>query len=94
MKSLFINVFSSVYAAVSYCVNSKFAASLMALALALTFSLMPPEAAAQVAALDASTAISYLEDNASTNMTQVGVVVFTLAGLAMAITWVKATFFG
>ncbi len=47
-----------------------------------------------VAALDVSQGTSYLQTNASTNMSTIAVVLFILAGLAMAIVWVKATFFG
>lgn len=68
--------------------------NLLPLVAVLSLGFVSAEALAVVPALDASTAVAYLEDNAGTNMSEVGVVVFTLAGLAMAITWVKATFFG
>jgi len=47
-----------------------------------------------VAPLDVSTGTQYLQDNASGNMSKVALVLFVLAGLGMAIVWVKATFFG
>ncbi len=45
-------------------------------------------------ALDVTPATAYLNTNAGNNMNLVAIVVFGLAALAMAITWVKATFFG
>jgi len=55
-----------------------------------------PEVMAQAtpAALSVSDATTYLQTNAQTNMTTVGGVMFVLAGIAVAITWVKAQFFG
>ncbi|WP_281783647.1 hypothetical protein [Sinimarinibacterium flocculans] len=49
---------------------------------------------AQVGALDASAAATYLEDNAGGAMLLIGAAVLTLAGLGVAIKWTKATFFG
>ena len=66
--------------------------ALMAVVALTVFSIEP--VMAQTAALDASVGTEYLETNAATNMALVAVVLFTLAGLAMAIKWVKATFFG
>lgn len=51
-------------------------------------------AQAAVPALDVTDAVTYLETNAGGGMAEIGVVVLALAGLAMAISWVKATFFG
>lgn len=51
-------------------------------------------AIAAVPALDVTAATSYLETNAGGGIAAIGVVMLTLAGLAVAIKWVKATFFG
>lgn len=60
---------------------------------AVAVMVVPMESHAAIAALDVSAATTYLEDNASTNMTDIAQVLFGLAGLAVAIRWVKATFF-
>lgn len=49
---------------------------------------------AAVPALDVTDAVTYLETNAGGGMAEVGGIVLLLAGLAMAVTWIKATFFG
>jgi hypothetical protein len=51
-------------------------------------------ASASVPALDVTDATTYLETNAGGGIAEIGVVMLTLAGLAVAIKWVKATFFG
>lgn len=51
-------------------------------------------AQAAMPALDPATAVTYLETNAGGGMAEIGLAVITLAALAMAITWIKATFFG
>lgn len=51
-------------------------------------------AQASVPALEVTSATSYLETNAGGGIAAIGVVMLTLAGLAVAIKWVKATFFG
>lgn len=51
------------------------------------------ESLAAIADLDVSAGATYLETNASDNMSNIATVLFSLAGLAVAIRWVKATFF-
>lgn len=63
-------------------------------ALAVGSSLAVANVQAAVPALDTTAAVTYLETNAGGGMNAIGVVVLSLAGLAMAISWVKATFFG
>ena len=65
-------------------------ASLLAVVTLLAFT---GPASAEIAALDVSTANTYLETNASTNMTLIGTTLFGLSGLAVSIRWIKATFF-
>lgn len=57
-------------------------------------SLLASVAHAAVPALDVTSATGYLETNAGGGIAAIGVVMLTLAGLAVAIKWVKATFFG
>lgn len=57
-------------------------------------ALSPALAFAAVPALDVTDATTYLETNAGGGIAAIGVVMLTLAGLAVAIKWVKATFFG
>lgn len=51
-------------------------------------------AQAAMPALDPAAAVTYLETNAGGGIAEVGVAVLSLAALAMAVTWIKATFFG
>ena len=62
-------------------------------ALAAAMFMAEPSMAA-VPALDVSDAVTYLETNAGGGISAVGIAVLSLAGLAMAISWIKATFFG
>lgn len=61
--------------------------------LVVAAAVSPVTAQAAIAALDVTAGTTYLETNASTNMTAIAEVLFSLAGLAVAIRWVKATFF-
>lgn len=45
-------------------------------------------------AVDSSAGTDYLEANVGPAMIAISVVLFSLAGIAMGIKWVKATFFG
>lgn len=49
---------------------------------------------AAVPAFDAAAANTYLESNAGAGIALVGLTIVTLAALAIAIKWIKATFFG
>lgn len=52
------------------------------------------QAQAAMPALDPAAAVTYLETNAGGGIAAVGLAVITLAALAMAVSWIKATFFG
>lgn len=68
--------------------------SRIAVLAAAAVSAVPMIASAQVAAIDYGDALTYLETNAGGGMVAIGAVILTLAGLGVAIKWVKATFFG
>jgi len=62
--------------------------------LAVVALIVPAVSFAAVPALDTAAATTYLETNAGGAIVAIGLVMLTLAGLAVAVKWAKATFFG